>query len=83
MTDVRFLGIASRDDLEPIRNFITNRGVGAFDHAVDEGGDVWSYYGVWTQPSFAFISAEGEVEVFLGAMGADGLRTVMGRHFDA
>ena len=80
MSDVRFLGVASRDDLEEIQTFISRRGVAAFEHAVDESGDVWSHYGVWTQPSFAFVSAAGEVEVFLGPLGADGLRTMIGEH---
>jgi len=51
--------------------------VQGFDHAVDDAGDIWSFYGIFTQPSFAFINDEGQVEVYLGAMGLEGLSTVI------
>lgn len=51
--------------------------VEAFDHAIDESGDIWSYYGIFTQPSFAFIDDDGTVDVFLGAMGLVGLSSVI------
>jgi len=51
--------------------------VQGFDHAVDGSGDIWSFYGIFTQPSFAFINDDGQVEVYLGAMGLEGLSTVI------
>lgn len=51
--------------------------MGAFDHAVDESGAIWGYYGIFTQPSFAFIDDSGNVDVYLGAMGLEGLSSVI------
>lgn len=50
--------------------------MGGFDHAIDAEGSVWAHYGIFTQPSFAFIDDTGRVEdvtVILGPMGIDGL----------
>ena len=69
--------MASRDELEPIQEFVEQFEVGGFDHAVDESGEIWSYYGIFTQPSFAFIDDDGQVSVFLGAMGFDGLSSTI------
>jgi len=74
---VRFVGVASRDELGPIQDFVSEFEVGAFDHVVDDGGDIWGYYGIFTQPSFAFINDDGTVQVFLGAMGLEGLANVI------
>jgi len=74
---VRFIGVASRDDLEPIQEFVSEFEVGAFEHAVDMEADIWSHYGIWTQPAFAFINDAGVVEVFLGPMGLDGLSAMI------
>jgi len=52
---------------------VTEFEVGDFDHVIDDAGDIWSFYGIFTQPSFAFINDDGEVQVFLGAMGQEGL----------
>lgn len=69
--------MASRDEREPIEDFVSELEVGAFDHVIDDDGDVWGYYGIFTQPSFAFINDDGTVQVFLGAMGLEGLTKVV------
>ena len=76
---MQFIGVASRDDLEPIQEFVSEFEVGAFEHAVDTDGAIWSHYGIFTQPSFAFINDNDEVEVFLGPMGLEGLATTIER----
>ena len=55
-------------------DFVDTFGVGSFPHAVDADGAIWSGFGVFTQPSWAFVSADGSVEVLLGALGDAGLR---------
>ena len=74
---MQFIGVASRDDLEPIKDFVSTFDVGDFEHAVDVEGDIWTHYGIWTQPSFAFINDNNVVEVFLGPMGFDGLSSMI------
>ncbi len=71
--DVLVIGVAGRDDLEPIQDFITNLDVGGFNHVADEDLVVWKEYGIRSQPSFAFINDDGVVEVQGGSMGVDGL----------
>ena len=67
------MGIAGRGELEPIRAFISDLGVDAFPHAVDESGELWATFGVPTQPAWAFIAADGELETVIGGLGADAL----------
>lgn len=68
-----FVGVAGRDDLEPINEFIDEFDVGAFEHVVDETGSIWAEYGIVSQPSFVFVDAGGESTTHLGALGVDGL----------
>ncbi len=70
---VNFIGMAGRDDLEPIGLFIAERGVGGFQHTVDEDGSVWESYGIQSQPAFVFINDDGTTETIQGAMGEAGL----------
>lgn len=55
------IGIAGRDDLDAVLNFIDVREVGAFPHIVDESGDIWSEFDVRSQPSFVFVNDDGSV----------------------
>ena len=49
---MRFIGVASRDDVDAIRGFVDDFGVQGFDHIIDEGGVVWERYGIFSQPAF-------------------------------
>lgn len=70
---MNFVGVAGRDDLESINEFITTLGVASFDHAVDDDGTLWRSYGITTQPSFIFIDDSGEMTTHVGALGIEGL----------
>lgn len=70
---MQFVGVAGRDDLDAIRSFIDDLDVDAFPHAVDETGEIWAAYQITTQPSFAFLNDDGTGEVYVGALGTDGL----------
>ncbi|NNF64414.1 MAG: TlpA family protein disulfide reductase [Acidimicrobiia bacterium] len=72
-TDVTFVGIAGRDDLDPIVVFIDDYDVGSFEHIIDETGALWDNFGIVTQPSFIFLDANGEVDSYIGALGVGGL----------
>jgi len=58
-----------------MQEFVSEFGVDGFDHVVDQSAEVWAHFGVFVQPSFAFVDAGGDVEVFVGAMGAEALST--------
>lgn len=65
--------MASRDDLGAMRNFVTEFGVGEFDHIIDEEQSVWSTYGVRTQPAFTFINDSGDVKTIVSRLGEERL----------
>ena len=54
-------------------DFVDETGVGGFEHLIDADGIIWSELGVFDQPAFAFVDDDGSVEVFVGALGEDGL----------
>jgi len=65
--------VAGRDDLGAINDFISELGVGEFDHAVDDDGSLWADFGIASQPAFIFIDDSGEMTTHQGALGEDGL----------
>ena len=67
------MGVAGRDSLDSVNNFITSQGVDRFEHAYDDTGQVWSAFGVFSQPAFAFIDAEGNAEVVPRGLGEEGI----------
>lgn len=70
---VNFVGIAGRDELAAIKEFIDTLNVSGFEHAVDEDGSLWANYEIVTQPSFAFINDDGQISTHVGALGTAGL----------
>jgi thiol-disulfide isomerase/thioredoxin len=70
---VQVIGVAGRGEIPDMDRFVTDTGTGGFDHIVDRDGSLWSQYNVVSQPAFAFISASGDVEVFVGTLGRKGL----------
>ncbi len=74
---VTFVGVAGRDDLPAINDFIDTLDVGAFEHAVDEDGSLWANYQITTQPSFVFIDDDGTTTNHVGALGIDRLTEVL------
>ena len=66
--DVTFIGVASLDELPAMQAFVSETGVGGFQHLADPGGEIWARFGVTAQPAMAFISSDGQVKVVPGAM---------------
>ena len=71
---VNFVGVAGRDELSAINEFIETLKVTGFEHAVDEDGSLWSSYEITTQPSFVFINDDGQASTHVGALGVAGLQ---------
>jgi thiol-disulfide isomerase/thioredoxin len=71
--DVTLIGVPGRGDLDEMREFVDDTGTGSLTHVADLGGDIWSAFGVYGQPAFAFINDDGSVEVFIGGMGGKAL----------
>jgi hypothetical protein len=70
---VKFVGVAGRDELAPIQDFVADLDVGSFPHVVDDKLEIWGAYGVRSQPTFAFLNDDGTVEVRGGSLGVEGL----------
>lgn len=62
------IGVAGRDDLDAIQDFIVDRGVNEFPHIADESGEVWSGFDVRSQPAFVFINDDGTIAGEAGSL---------------
>lgn len=71
--DIQLVGVPGRGELDAMQEFVDDTGTGSITHLADLDGTVWSAFGVYGQPAFAFIDDSGEVEVFIGGMGGDAL----------
>jgi thiol-disulfide isomerase/thioredoxin len=81
--DVTLIGVPGRGELDDMREFVDDTGTGSLTHVADLGGDIWSAFGVYGQPAFAFIDDDGSVEVFIGGMGGDALAERVAELVDA
>jgi thiol-disulfide isomerase/thioredoxin len=72
-TAVTFVGVAARDQLPAMKDFVSKYQLGSFQHLADVDGAVWQRFGVTQQPAFAFIGADGTVQVVKGALSEQAL----------
>lgn len=70
---VNILGVAGRDDLRDMEEFVAEYGVEGFEHVADEDVEIWMAYGITTQPAFVFINDDGTSETLISALGLEGL----------
>jgi thiol-disulfide isomerase/thioredoxin len=66
--DVTFVGVAALDQVPAMQEFVDRYPVKGFSHLADTDGAVWAKFGVTQQPAFAFVSADGSVDVVRGEM---------------
>jgi thiol-disulfide isomerase/thioredoxin len=71
--DVTFVGVAALDQPPAMRIFVDKYRVGGFPHLADTDGTVWAKFGVAQQPAYAFIRADGDVQVVRHSLSAPGL----------
>jgi len=72
-SQVNLIGVPGRGELDAMVEFVDDTGTGSLTHVTDLDGDIWSAFGVYGQPAFAFIDDDGTVEVFIGGLGGDAL----------
>ncbi|MFP3906092.1 MAG: redoxin domain-containing protein, partial [Acidimicrobiales bacterium] len=68
--DVRIIGIPGRGQVDAMEQFVDDTGTGGLEHVVDEDGSIWTAFGVYGQPAFAFVDDTGQIEVFVGTLGS-------------
>ena len=71
--DVAFVGVAGLGENSDMRDFVEDYDVGGFEHLEDVDGSLWERFGVVQQPAYAFVDDSGEIEVYRGALGEDGI----------
>lgn len=65
---VTTIGIAGRGKQAEMAEFVSDTGVGSFTQLADLDGTIWSAFGIYGQPAFAFINDDGAVDVFVGSL---------------
>lgn len=66
--DVTFVGVAALDQLPAMQQFVATYPVKGFSHLADTDGAVWTKFGITQQPAYAFVSADGNVDVVKGSL---------------
>lgn len=69
-----FLGMPGRGQVEEMNEFVADTGTDDLTHVVDADGALWQQFGVVAQPAFAFVDADGNVEVFGGGLDEQSLQ---------
>jgi len=65
---VAFIGIAGRDDVGPMQDFVRRYDLGFFAHAADTDGGLWAKLGVSGQPAWIFVDRAGHARLSYGAL---------------
>jgi thiol-disulfide isomerase/thioredoxin len=66
--DVAFVGVAALDQVPAMQEFVAKYPVKSFSHLADTDGAVWAKFGVTSQPAYAFIDANGDIDVVKGSV---------------
>jgi hypothetical protein len=64
---VSFIGMAGRDAVGPMRQFVARYQLGFFPHTADASGSLWARLGVSGQPAWIFIDRSGRSHTIFGA----------------
>ncbi|RZQ64893.1 protein disulfide oxidoreductase [Amycolatopsis suaedae] len=67
-TGVTFVGVAAQDEVPAMQAFVSKYKLDSFVHLADVDAAVWKRFGVTAQPAFAFIGADGSVDVVKGTL---------------
>lgn len=65
---VTFVGVAARDQVSSMQSFVDKYRLGGLTQLADTDGVVWSKFGITRQPAWAFVGADGNVDVVKGSL---------------
>ncbi|MFY2861582.1 protein disulfide oxidoreductase [Mycobacterium sp. THU-M104] len=65
---VTFVGVAARDQVSSMQSFVDKYHLGGLTQLADTDGTVWAKFGITRQPAWAFIRADGSVDVVKGQL---------------
>lgn len=66
--NVDVVGVAALGSIDEMNTFVSDTGIGNFTQLADPDAQVWGVFGVASQPAFAFISADGSIEIVQGSI---------------
>ncbi len=66
--DVTFVGVAGLAETPAMKEFVDKYQVNTFTEIADTSGEVWTKFGVTKQPAYAFVGADGTVDIVRGPM---------------
>ena len=70
-SDVEIIGVGALGPVSDMEAFVDDTDLAELRHLADEDALVWADFGVAAQPAFAFIGADGSLEIVQGSLGAD------------
>ncbi len=73
LNEVGFKADATAVTLCGCLSFVSDTGIENFSQLADPDAQVWGVFGVASQPAFAFISADGSIEVVQGSIDEDAI----------
>lgn len=73
--EATFVGVAALAQESAMQEFVDKYDLGFFTNIADVDGAVWQRFGVTAQPAFAFVGADGSVDVVRGTLGEPALNT--------
>jgi thiol-disulfide isomerase/thioredoxin len=62
------VGVAALGSVDEMKTFVSDTGIENFSQLADPDAEVWSVFGVAAQPAFAFIGADGSIEIVQGSL---------------
>ncbi|VAZ80857.1 Soluble secreted antigen MPT53 [Mycobacterium persicum] len=65
---VTFVGVAAQDQVPAMRDFVDRYQLTSMPQLADTDAAVWAKFGVTAQPAFAFVSANGTIDVVEGPL---------------
>lgn len=68
---VDVVGVAALGSIDEMKTFVSDTGIENFAQLADPDAEVWSVFGVASQPAFAFISSDGSIEIVQGSIGEE------------
>ncbi|CAM4105159.1 Soluble secreted antigen MPT53 precursor [Mycobacterium basiliense] len=70
---VTFVGVGAQEQASAMQAFVDKYQLGSTTQLADSEGTVWSKFGVTQQPAWAFVGADGKVDVVKGTLSAQEL----------
>lgn len=59
--DIAFVGVPGLGEVPAMKEFVDQTGVTSLNHAIDDDGSLWKRFGITSQPSYVFVTSEGDV----------------------